>query len=188
MYKCSKFEDLLINHCAPTLAGMKSGSMFSYEYGDLGNLKMLLDIWQPRFSDKGMKMEVLRKSDKKALIYIYRRQELEQTLRDRQIQDILTVCGYQDHTVDGAMNYLKSKMQESGCFPHEIGIFLGYPLHDVIGFIRNKGKNCCLCGYWKVYCDEYQAQQTFARYTTCRVKYRQLFEQGAAVTQLIVPA
>lgn len=34
-------------------------------------------------------------------------------------------------------------------FPHEIGIFLGYPLDDVIGFIEHKPYY--LVGDWKVY-------------------------------------
>ncbi len=39
-------------------------------------------------------------------------------------------------------------------FPHEIGLFLGYPPEDVCGYIRNKGK-CQKCtGHWQVYGDE----------------------------------
>ena len=41
-------------------------------------------------------------------------------------------------------------------FPHEIGIFLGYPLADVAGFIRNKGRNCKCIGTWKVYGDAFE--------------------------------
>lgn len=50
-------------------------------------------------------------------------------------------------------------LQES-C-PHEIGLFLGYPLDDVKSFIKNKGKNCICCRYWKVYHHPEQAQKTF---------------------------
>ncbi len=39
------------------------------------------------------------------------------------------------------LDVLIERFHCSGEFPHEIGLFLGYPLHDVIGFIFNRGKN-----------------------------------------------
>jgi hypothetical protein len=36
-------------------------------------------------------------------------------------------------------------------FPHEIGIFLGYPPEDVTAFIENDGKNYACRTHWKVY-------------------------------------
>ena len=35
-------------------------------------------------------------------------------------------------------------------FPHEIGVFLGYPVEDVEGYMQNDGKNFLLVGYWKM--------------------------------------
>ena len=34
-----------------------------------------------------------------------------------------------------------------------MGIFLGYPVDDVAGFINHCGNNCKACGQWKVYGD-----------------------------------
>jgi hypothetical protein len=36
-------------------------------------------------------------------------------------------------------------------FPHEIGLFLGYPPEDVAAFIANDGKNYACRTHWKVY-------------------------------------
>ena len=49
-------------------------------------------------------------------------------------------------------------------FPHEIGLFLDYPLVDVIGFIRNTGKNCKCSGCWKAYGNAKEAEKTFCKY------------------------
>ena len=38
-------------------------------------------------------------------------------------------------------------MEEKGAFPHEIGLLLGYPVEDVLGFIRHQGKNYLYTGY-----------------------------------------
>ena len=36
-------------------------------------------------------------------------------------------------------------------FPDEMGVFLGYPIEDVMGYIDNDGKNSLYTSYWKVY-------------------------------------
>ena len=53
-------------------------------------------------------------------------------------------------------------------FPHEIGLFLGYPPEDVEGFCRYQGQNYKLCGRWKVYGDREAACRRFQRYDHCR--------------------
>lgn len=53
-------------------------------------------------------------------------------------------------------------------FPHEIGIFLGYPIWDVEGFIEHKGQNYKFCGYWKVYQDVEGAKLKFKEYDRIR--------------------
>jgi len=39
------------------------------------------------------------------------------------------------------LNALIERVVRTLGFPHEIGVFLGYPLEDVMGFISNKGHN-----------------------------------------------
>lgn len=81
-----------------------------------------------------------------------------------------------------------SGWKNRGGFPHEIGLFLGYPLGDVEGFIRNRGQNCKCAGCWKVYCNELEAQKRFARIQKCRKVYARLWAQGRSVWQLTVAA
>lgn len=94
--------------------------------------------------------------------------------------------GYSRTDAKTALNILKSRLAESPDFPHEIGIFLGYPLGDVIGFIRNAGQNCKCVGCWKVYCNECEAIKIFARYKKCKDVYMRLWKQGRSVLQLTV--
>ena len=72
------------------------------------------------------------------------------------------------------------------CFPHEIGLFLGYPLEDVQGFIENCGKNYRLCGCWKVYGDPQAALRCFARYEKCARVYLQCYQNGHSLSRLTV--
>ena len=87
-----------------------------------------------------------------------------------------------------ALNRLKSRIGENNEFPHEIGVFLDYPLGDVIGFITNEGRNFKCAGCWKVYCDECACRKTFEKYKKCRDVYVRLWQQGRSVLQLTVAA
>ena len=81
---------------------------------------------------------------------------------------LLEEYGYtSDMATEEMLDMLASRIS-CGSFPHEIGAFLGYPVGDIRGFISNSGKNCLLCGYWKVYENAENAQQTFEKYDRCR--------------------
>lgn len=83
---------------------------------------------------------------------------------------------------------LKNRFEETDCFPHEIGLFLGYPLPDVIGFIEQGGKNCKCCGVWKVYSNEKETKALFDRFRKCTEVYRKVFARGRTLAQLTVAA
>ena len=73
-------------------------------------------------------------------------------------------------------------------YPHEIGIFLGYPLEDVVGFIENRGWNYTCCGYWKAYGDPAAAQKCFDRYRKCTAVYKDRYARGVPLIELVVAA
>ncbi len=72
-------------------------------------------------------------------------------------------------------------------FPHEIGLFLGYPPEDVYGFIHARlGAKCCGC--WKVYGDVDAARRTFAKYRKCTKVYLRCRAEGRGMGRLAVSA
>lgn len=110
-------------------------------------------------------------------LYVFRVGKLEQELKREKTRKILQSQGYSYETLEEAIEILKGRMGENGSFPHEVGLFLGYPEEDVLGFMMNQGKNCKCCGCWKVYCDECSAIKTFCRYKKCEEVYQRLFWQ-----------
>jgi hypothetical protein len=90
--------------------------------------------------------------------------------------------------VEYCIEKLKEGLMRSACFPHEIGLFLGYPLEDVVGFIENSGQNCICTGCWKVYHNEDEARKLFERYDKCTKVYMRLFAEGKPIERLIVAA
>ena len=71
-------------------------------------------------------------------------------------------------------------------FPHEIGIFLGYPLWDVEGFLKNNGENSIGNGYWKVYDDLAGALRTFASFDRSRERAMEELVQGKSIREIAV--
>lgn len=180
-------ELLLIEHCAPTLARIKTASLFSCNYGDARTLLCFLIYWNKSLNPKGVYLKLMKASGSRALIYVFRKSGLEQDLKNRLTESYLKKLGYDTDSTDKVLNHLKKRICTQDVFPHEIGFFLGYPPEDVAGFIENKGKNFKLCGCWKVYGDVRRAEKRFDMYRKCRVIYRRFFDSGRTVDMLTVP-
>lgn len=176
----------LFEYALPTLARLKLGSLFTVPAapslaGEMADLNAQLP-------PKCLELLLLRLLDGRALMYVYRRAMLSQALEDGDTWRYLQACGYGARTTDAVLEHLRERLSGSDDFPHEIGVFLGYPLADVIGFIENGGRNCLCCGCWKVYANACDAQQAFARFRKCKAVYERLFASGCPLTRLMVSA
>lgn len=127
------FERAIITHCAPTLAGHKCGSLFSW-HGCPDALHV--DEADGVLSRKGVRVRVIRSCAKSALIYVYRPEKLAARLKDNAVREFLAGEGYEDMSIDSCLEQLSQRVVCGREFPHEIGVFLDYPLEDVIGFIN----------------------------------------------------
>lgn len=181
-------EKYLIEHCSPTLASIKTANLFTYAYETEEELKNQVYFWNRSVKEKGISLLILRKRNRTALIYVSRLNYLKRDLEKPGVREFLKGYGYESIEPAYALERLKSRLQSSEEFPHEIGLFLSYPLGDVTGFIENAGRNSKCCGCWKVYCNECEAIRTFAKYKKCKEVYLRLWNQGRSVLQLTVAA
>ena len=179
-------EELFIRHCSPTLARLKAGSMFPCSYNSNKELNDYIRKVNRVLVPKGLRVLPLRHKDGRALIYIYRPKALEKVLMDQTALQVLEKCGYNDLQVEHCICKLVNRFQKDGEFPHEVGLFLGYPPEDVCGFIENRacGQKCVGC--WKVYGDEDTAKKTFALYKKCTAVYSSQWKKGKSIEQLTV--
>ena len=131
-------EETVVQFGAPTLAGIKTGSLFSCLYdtkaGVYEDVRRLNRVLTPR----GLCLLPLRFGEKRVLMYLFRPSGLETDLRCRGARRILRDAGYDDASMGKCMRCLIRRLRESESFPHEIGLFLSYPPEDVRGFIENK--------------------------------------------------
>ena len=179
-------EDYIIRNCAPTLAGLKTASMFTCPYDDKAALLDSIRQLNKKLGPKGLRLLPLRFSDKKALVYLYRPAMLHTDLKDATALRLLAEQGYTCGNCQKCVAQLAQKLRREEAFPHEIGLFLGYPAEDVCGFME-KGPECCKCsGCWKVYSNEAEARKKFAQYKKCTRVYWDQWAKGKEIERLAV--
>ena len=179
-------EEALVKYCSPTLAGIKTGSLFSCSYHSQAELSAFLRTWNIALRGKGIRIIPLRIKEGKALIYVYRPSQLRSRLQENDSRDLLEERGYCSVSCSRCLTHLIRRLSRSEDFPHEIGLFLGYPCEDVRGFIDNKAA-CAKCvGCWKVYGDEEKAKKQFKRFKKCTRIYQQQWADGKPLTRLTV--
>ncbi len=180
------YEDLIVRHCSPTLAGLKTGNIFSCHYLSEESFLDVLKNINDRLYGKGIRVIPLRLDGKKALVYVYRPKKLIKDFSNQVAGELLKSFGYCEVTENFCIMRLIERLNESGEFPHEIGLFLGYPPEDVKGFIE-QGPSCCkCCGNWKVYGNIEEAQKTFEKYKKCTESYCMLWKKLKSIERLTV--
>lgn len=184
------FEATLVRQCALTLAGMKPGSLFCISHADLSYIRKQATQWDTRLRPLGFCVQVMleREHSNSALVYVCRPAQLSELLSQNETKHFLEHIGYQWGHADRLLEQLAQRLHSQEEFPHEIGIFLGYPLRDVIGFMEHRGQNFTCCGLWKSYGNPDAMKRCFACYRTCIDTYVQLYEQGTPIEALAVPA
>ena len=175
-------EELIVRHCAPTLANLKTGSLFVCPITDrpsfFSSLRSLNELLVP----KGLRALPLRIREYSALVYLYRPSRLKKDLEDPAAIKILQDHGYSCY--GKCLPKLIERVRASEEFPHEIGLFLGYPPEDVQGFLDHRPCKCSGC--WKVYGDENKAKKTFELYKKCERVYCQQLARGIDIKRLTV--
>lgn len=178
-------EELMIRHCAPTMASLKTGNMFCCTFADREDMQQSLRTMNLRLGKRGIRLLPLRYRDGSGLVYVYRPQMLDQDLRNETACRLLQAQGYPCQNASQCLRLLMQRLSAGDHFPHEIGLFLGYPPEDVEGFMNHPSEAKC-CGIWKVYGDVDKAQQTFRRYRKCTSVYLSQWKHGVSMEQLTV--
>lgn len=179
-------SDIILRHCSPTLAGIKIGNIFTYSFASLTALAKEIAIWNQRLNKKGVYFCCLRIRNKRALIYVFRMKQLIQRLNKANVAMFLENIGYDNLSLRESLNVLQNRLKNKKDFPHEIGVFLGYPLEDIQAFIKYKGENYKYIGCWKVYGDVQAAKVKFSRYDKCTKLLKKRYYQGIDITKLTV--
>lgn len=173
---------LLAIHCAPVLSGIKAANMVTVTQNEYIGIKYIL-------KGTDISCHFLKAGNDRGLLYLYREKEIISYLHLKEIAIFLEKYGYLPNNLDVMLGHLTKRM-DSYCngeivFPHEIGVFLEYPLADVTGFLENKGKDFIYSGYWKVYHDVPETVRRFTQYDTVRYRMVRAVTSGRNIQEIM---
>lgn len=175
----------LVEHCAPTLAGIKTGNMFTIK-SDQQDTDDEIRKLNGILVEKGLRLIPIRKNGNSILIYLYRPECLQKDLKDPLAEEILREKGYPCGNCASCLVELVKHLRIDSSFPHEIGLFLGYPPYDVKKFMESSSKGVKCVGCWKAYSNEHEAKKTFEKYKKCTAIYNKESKDGRPLEALIV--
>lgn len=99
------FEAVLVRQCAPTLAGIKPGSIFCFRHSSLEIADRKVRQWDEQLAPFGLSVQILleRPDSSSLIVYVFRRSHLERTLADNACQRFLAKIGYKSADLDGLL-------------------------------------------------------------------------------------
>ena len=123
---------------------------------------------------------VLQTKEKALLLLCYNSGHLERHLAHAGIRTLLHRSGYAaDASNEALLAELCRRIQINDSFPHEIGLFIGYPARDVAAFMGLiKLPFACQC-LWKVYGNPAQSLDLAEKYRSCRQKMGTILATGS---------
>lgn len=179
-------EELVVAQCSPTMAGLKTGSLFACPQEDRTALISGIRQLNARLVPRGIRMIPVKYMQKRVLIYMYRPAALRRDLADPIATRLLAEAHYPVGHPDRCVAELMRRLRAGGAFPHEVGLFLGYPAADVCAFIRQGARGAQYVGTWRVYGNPDEALRQFARFKKCTRVYCAAYRSHHSFDRLIV--
>ena len=181
-------ENLVTRFCSPTLAGFKTGSLFTVRGRNREELTEDLRKLNRILTRKGLRALLFTAKCGNNLVYIYRPKLLKRDLASAEAEGILKDKGYCTlESTERCIVQLAKRISNDNDFPHEIGLFLGYPPYDVKCFMKDTRKGVKCVGCWKVYSNRKRAMETFEKFKKCTEIYHRALKNGKPLEELIVP-
>ncbi|BCJ95564.1 hypothetical protein acsn021_31330 [Anaerocolumna cellulosilytica] len=173
------------NSCMPTLFKHKPSSLVTFQKRYIEKEEIFFRTLVAEAARFSCCCELLHENEKVLYVLVYQPELLEEILKKYGNNPLLKNHGYkiQERLLSFNLKVFQARFQKykreaEFDFPHEVGIFLGYPIEDVEEYVKNNGENYLLCGYWKVYHNVEEALLTFAYFKRIREEAIQLFFSG----------
>ena len=192
---CLVFSEILVRMAGAVIAGVKPAAIFTLpmrafaagKWRQLSRraLDEALRAYAEALPAYGVELSVLYRTDRRVYLLVWRPDDLDRVLADPAHLLILReqgYCGAGRRELLGELRrrlvdyYLAFDRGERTEFPHEIGVFLGYPSEDVRGFMAGEKATCS--GAWHAYGDEQVAKRRFRMLEMHERRCRSRFASG----------
>ena len=175
-------ETQLALQCAPLITGLKVSNLLIISKGNEEVVKRILNR-------TGISYYRLIQTRTKTTFLLFRRNELEEFLSDENVKNVFIRAGSKSLQIGKILRTFSLRyeayMQGDKCFPHEMGLLLGYPVEDVVGFVENNGKNFLYSGYWKVYENQKAKVKLFDKFKVAEETLIHLLSNGLSMSDII---
>ena len=153
----------------------------------------LYQLWKRHGADllleSGLEAKEMIDRGSSVLLFLYCPNQLRDLLACKSVAAILHKAGYSSPSdAEQTLSELQSRLTGNR-FPHEIGVFLGYPLKDVVGFMGWARISFTCQGPWKIYGDPSESLRLAESHRQCRYRMSfQLASGGNPLYSLQAPA
>lgn len=172
------FAAWLAEELAPTLCGSKPATILTLS--DTKKLKLFR--WWGQYGEAVMaetpvRYIIMADQPGRNTILFYRRDLLEDCLTEPERRDFFRQLGYPvEQGLEDCLAVLKRKFAD-GC-PHEIGLFLGIPLRDVLGFMGFSGEPLACRSHWCIFGDPAQSLTLIEQHNADKGIVQSLLSRG----------
>lgn len=177
-----QIETQLALQCAPLIAGLKISNLLIISKKNMSKVKYIL-------KHTILSYFILYEGEEKTILLVYDASRLGEYLERKNVKNLLCQWGYEENHMREWMHLLQKRykkyIKKKTNFPHEMGLFLGYPVEDVIGFIENSGKNSLYSGYWKVYKDVSEKIKLFQKFDMAKEILIHFLANGMSILDAI---
>ena len=137
----------------------------------------------------GLDYVELKVEAESSLVLFYNPSTLATTLSERRNARWLARMGYPstvtaDVHLSAMLSHLVRRAAECS-LPHEVGIFIGYPLKDVAGFIARIPSTPVHNGVWRVYGDAHESLARMKAYAQVETEAREALHRADGVEDFI---
>lgn len=170
----SSYIKWVLEILGPVIMGSKPSEILNISFKDPIKEDKISDLVSHFSNCKKISFEIIDQEEKGMKILFMNYSTLKNTLKDKKAINFLKFLGYPlEYDFDKYVNFLIEKLR-SNILPDEIGIFLGYPLKDVVGFMGYGNYTFQNTKYWRIYGDPNVSQQVYNNFLEHRKQMREL--------------
>lgn len=177
---------------AEVLQGAKPANLVCLANKERSCGRNLYQLWKqhgPALLERsGLEVRILDDRGSSLLLLLYSREALSALLAQKNVRVILGKAGYRETgSFDRVLDELETRVVGEG-FPHEIGVFLGYPLKDVVGFMGWVPLAFTCQGPWKIFGKPEQSLRLAECHRECRSRMSSLLAAGCSPFECLTNA
>lgn len=170
------FIKWLVETLGPVLIGSKPAELLSFPKHEKELSKKIDSIEKHIGKCKKIAYILFKNKNDSIKILFYNPQTLDDNLREYRNIKFLKSLGYpKKYDLKEYLEVLVSKMVD-GFIPHEIGVFLGYPLKDIMGFIGHPSLKLTKVNGWRVYGDPRLSDKRRSEFIEAKNKVKKILE------------